>query len=137
MIEGRFPNYNAVIPKNNNNIIVVDRQTILNASKRVAVFANQGTGLIKLAIAENVINISAQDIDFSTSAEEQIACNYQGMSLAIGFKAPFLIEILGALNSEEINIELSDPSKAGLIVPANNEENENLVILLMPMLLND
>lgn len=137
LIEGRFPNYNAVIPKNNNNIIVVDRQTILNASKRVAVFANQGTGLIKLAIGENTIHISAQDIDFSTSAEEQISCNYSGPGMAIGFKAPFLIEILGTISSDEINIELSDPSKAGLIVPTTSEDNEELVILLMPMLLND
>ncbi len=136
-IEGRFPNYNAVIPQNNYNKITVDRQTILNAARRVAVFANQGTGLIKLALSENKITISAQDLDFSTSAEESIVCNYQGDNMAIGFKAPFLIEILGTLTSNDINIELSDPSKAGLILPFENEENEQLVILIMPMLLNE
>lgn len=136
-IEGRFPNYNAVIPQNNFNKVTVDRQTILNAARRVAVFANQGTGLIKLAISENSITISAQDIDFSTSAEEQISCSYSGESMAIGFKAPFLIEILSSINSNDINIELNDPSKAGLIMPFENEENEELVVLIMPMLLND
>ncbi len=136
-IEGRFPNYNAVIPQNNQNKIVVDRQTILNAAKRVAVFANPGTGLIKLALNANQINISAQDIDFSTSAEETIECNYDGSPMNIGFKAPFLIEILAAVQSNEVVIELADPSKAGLILPFENEENEDIVMLLMPMLLND
>ena len=135
-IEGRFPNYNAVIPKDNNNKIVVDRQTILNAAKRVAVFA-AGTGLIKLTLSANQINISAQDIDFSTSAEETIECSYDGVPMNIGFKAPFLIEVLGAVQSDNVIIELSDPSKAGLILPFENEENEDIVMLLMPMLLND
>ncbi len=136
-IEGRFPNYNAVIPQSNENRITVDRQTILNAAKRVAVFANPGTGLIKLSLSENKINISAQDIDFSTSAEETIECSYQGAAMNIGFKAPFLIEILGAVQSNDVVIELSDPSKAGLILPFENEEGEDIVMLLMPMLLND
>ncbi len=136
-IEGRFPNYNAVIPKNNENKITVDRQTILNAAKRVAVFANPGTGLIKLALSENKINISAQDIDFSTSAEETIDCSYTGAEMSIGFKAPFLVEILGSIQSSNVILELADPSKAGLILPFENEENEDIVMLLMPMLLND
>ena len=137
LIEGRFPNYNAVIPQNNQNKITVDRLTLLNAAKRVAVFANQGTGLIKLSINENSIQISAQDIDFSTSADETIACSYVGRPMAIGFKGQFLIEILGAIQSTEVSIELSDPSRAGLILPFEQQENENLVMLLMPMLLND
>ncbi len=136
-IEGRFPNYNAVIPKNNTNKITIDRQTILNAAKRVAVFANPGTGLIKLALGENQINISAQDIDFSTSAEETITCSYAGAEMSIGFKAPFLVEILGAIQSSDVILELADPSKAGLILPFENAENEDIVMLLMPMLLND
>ncbi len=136
-IEGRFPNYNAVIPQNNQNKIVVDRQTILIAAKRVSVFANPGTGLIKLALSNNSINISAQDIDFSTSAEETIECSYDGEPMNIGFKAPFLIDILSAVQSNEVVIELSDPSKAGLILPFENEEGEDIVMLLMPMLLND
>jgi len=136
-IEGKFPNYNAVIPQNNQNKVVVDRQTLLNACKRVAVFANTGTSLLKLALSENQIKISAQDIDFSTSAEETIACSYDAAPMAIGFKAPFLIEILGQIESSEVVLELADPARAGLILPAENEDNEDLLTLLMPMLLND
>ena len=136
-IEGRYPNYNAVIPQNNENKVIVDRQTIVNACKRVAVFANTGTSQIKLALSENQIKISAQDIDFSTSAEETIACDYNGMPMAIGFKAPFLIEILSSITSQDVVLKLADPSRAGLILPAENEENQELLILLMPMLLND
>ena len=136
-IEGRFPNYNAVIPQNNTNKVLVDRQTIVNACKRVAVFANTGTSLLKLALSENQIKISAQDIDFSTSAEETISCDYTGMPMAIGFKAPFLIEILANVASQEVVLQLADPARAGLILPAENEEGQDLLILLMPMLLND
>ncbi|MGM9836980.1 MAG: DNA polymerase III subunit beta [Paludibacteraceae bacterium] len=136
-IEGRFPNYNAVIPQNNQNQVVVDRQTLINACKRVAVFANTGTSLLKLALSENQIKISAQDIDFSTSAEETIDCQYNGMPMAIGFKAPFLIEILSAVSSTDVMLRLADPARAGLILPTENEENQDLLMLLMPMLLND
>lgn len=136
-IEGRFPNYQAVIPQNNTNKVTVDRQTIVNACKRVQVFANTGTALLKLAISENQICISAQDIDFSTSAEETIVCSYSGMPMSVGFKAPFLIEILAAVPSDEVVIELADPARPGLILPAENAENRNLLMLLMPMLLND
>jgi DNA polymerase-3 subunit beta len=136
-IEGRFPNYNAVIPQNNTNKVLVDRQTIVNACKRVAVFANTGTSLLKLALSENQIKISAQDIDFSTSAEEIIPCDYTGMPMAIGFKAPFLIEILSNVASQDVLLHLADPARAGLILPAENEEGQDLLVLLMPMLLND
>ena len=136
-IEGRFPNYNAVIPQGNQNIVNVDRQTLVNACKRVAVFANNGTALLRLAISENQIKISAQDIDFSTSAEETITCSYEGTPMAIGFKAPFLIDILSSISSDEVQLKLADPARAGLILPSENEENEEIVMLLMPMLLND
>ena len=136
-IEGRFPNYNAVIPQNNQNKVIVDRQTLVNACKRVAVFSSPGTGLIKLSLEENSMKISAQDIDFSTSAEETIACSYNGMPMAIGFKAPFLIELLSAVSSAEVMFELADPARAGLILPAEAQENEETLMLLMPMLLNE
>ncbi len=136
-IEGRFPNYNAVIPQNNQNKVIVDRQTLVNACKRVAVFSSPGTGLIKLSLEENSMKISAQDIDFSTSAEETIACSYNGMPMAIGFKAPFLIELLSAVSSEEVMFELADPARAGLILPTDSQENEETLMLLMPMLLNE
>ena len=136
-IEGRFPNYNAVIPKSNENVVVADRQTLINACKRVAVFANTGTSLLKLALSENSIKISAQDIDFSTSAEETIACAYEGMPMSIGFKAPFLIEILSNIASQDVVLRLADPARAGLILPSENEDGQDLLVLLMPMLLND
>ena len=136
-IEGRFPNYNAVIPQGNTNIVTIDRQTMINACKRVAVFANNGTALLRLALSENQIKISAQDIDFSTSAEETIACSYEGTPMAIGFKAPFLIDLLSSIESTDVQLKLAEPSRAGLILPVENEENEEIVMLLMPMLLND
>ena len=136
-IEGRFPNYNAVIPQNNQNIVTVDRQTLVNACKRVAVFANNTTAMLRLALSENQIKISAQDIDFSTSAEEVITCDYAGAPMAIGFKAPFLIDLLASIASADVQLKLADPARAGLISPVENEENEDVLILLMPMMLND
>ena len=136
-IEGRFPNYNAVIPQSNQNVVTVDRQTIVNACKRVAVFANNGTAQLRLALSENQIKISAQDIDFSTSAEEMIQCDYQGTSMAIGFKAPFLIDLLSTVGTADVQLKLADPARAGLILPVGEEGEENVLMLLMPMLLND
>ncbi len=137
LIEGRYPNYNGVIPQNNSNSIVVDKMTLLNASRRVAVFANNGTALLKLVINDNLINISAQDIDFSTAAEETIPCSYTGMPISIGFKAPFLIELVSAIDSDNVELRLADAARAGLVLPTEQKENEEVLMLLMPMLLND
>lgn len=137
LVEGRYPNYNAVIPQDNPNKVIVDRLTFLNSLKRVAVFSNQGSNLVRLAFSSNEIHISAQDIDFSTSAEERIPCQADGVEMNIGFKASFLVEILSNNTSSEVVLELSDPSRSGLILPFENEENEDLLMLLMPMLLND
>jgi DNA polymerase III subunit beta len=136
-VEGRFPNYNGVIPKTNPYKIIIDRVTLLNALKRVSVFANQASNLVKLAFSANQIHISAQDIDFSISAEETISCQFEGDPIKIGFKSSFLIEILGNINATDIVFELSDASRAGLILPFENEPNEEILMLLMPMLLND
>ena len=136
-VEGRFPNYNGVIPKSNPYKIIIDRVTLLNALKRVSVFANQASNLVKLAFTANQIHISAQDIDFSISAEETISCQFEGDPIKIGFKSSFLIEILGNINATDIVLELSDASRAGLILPFENESNEEILMLLMPMLLND
>ena len=136
-IEGRFPNYSAVIPTTNPFKIIIDRVTLLNAMKRVSVFSNQGSNLVKLDISNNQIHISAQDIDFSISAEETISCQFEGEPIKIGFKSPFLIEILGNINVTDVIMELSDASRAGLILPFENESNEEILMLLMPMLLND
>ncbi|GHU67801.1 DNA polymerase III subunit beta [Bacteroidia bacterium] len=137
LIEGRYPNYNGVIPTNNPYKVTVDRVSLTNALKRVTVFSDSGTNLIKLHFSANSIFISAQDIDFSTSAEETLACIYDGVDMSIGFKGTLLIEILNNLISEEVVIELADPSRAGLILPSENEEAEDLLMLLMPMMLNE
>lgn len=136
-IEGRFPNYNAVIPQGNQNVVTVDRQTMINACKRVAVFANNGTAQLRLALSENQIKISAQDIDFSTSAEELIQCDYQGMPMAIGFKAPFLVDLLTTIDTTDVQLKLADPARAGLILPVGGDGEVDVLMLLMPMLLND
>ena len=137
LIEGRYPNYNSVIPQENPFKVTIDRISFLNALKRVSVFSNPASSLVKLQLKESEMVVSAQDIDFSTSAEEKIVCQFDGTELNIGFKATYLIEILSNINSEEVILELADPSRAGLIVPAENEENEDQLMLLMPMMLND
>jgi len=111
LIEGRYPNYNSVIPQNNPHKVTVDRQQLIGALR--------------------------QDIDFSTSAEETQVCQYSGAAMSIGFKSTFLIDILNNISADEVVIELADPSRAGVIVPVEQEENEDLLMLLMPMMLND
>jgi DNA polymerase-3 subunit beta len=137
LIEGRYPNYNSVIPQENPYKVTLDRISLLNALKRVSVFSNASSSLVKLHVSPGQLIVSAQDIDYSTSAEEKIACEFSGAELKMGFKATFLIEILSNIASEYVVLELADPSRAGLIIPTENEENEDLLMLLMPMMLND
>lgn len=137
LIEGRYPNYNSVIPKDNPYKMTIDRVSFFNALKRVSIFSNPASSLVKLHLSFGKVLVSAQDIDFSYSAEEVVACQYEGEELSIGFKATYLIEILGNISSDEVILELADPSRAGVIVPSENEENEELLMLLMPMMLND
>ena len=137
LIEGRYPNYNSVIPQNNPHKVTIDRQQLISALRRVSVFSSQASSLIKLRLQNNQIVISAQDIDFSTSAEESLTCQYDGNPMSIGFKSTFLIDILNNISATEVVIELADPSRAGVIVPVEQEENEDLLMLLMPMMLND
>lgn len=137
LIEGRYPNYNSVIPTNNPHKINIDRQMLISALRRVAVFSSQASSLIKLRLSANQIQISAQDIDFSTSAVETLACDYSGNEMSIGFKSSFLIDILSNISAEEVVIELADPSRAGVVIPTVQDENEDLLMLLMPMMLND
>ncbi|CDD84522.1 MULTISPECIES: DNA polymerase III subunit beta [Bacteroidaceae] len=137
LIEGRYPNYNSVIPQNNPYKITIDRAVLLSALRRVSVFSSQSSSLVKLRMGDNKLVISTQDLDFSTSAEETLVCQYEGNPMSIGFKAPFLIDILNNLPGQDVIIELADPSRAGVIVPAEQEENCDLLMLLMPMMLND
>ena len=137
LIDGRYPNYGSVIPQNNPHRLIVDRQSLLTALRRVSVFSPASSGLVKLHIEKNNVDISAQDIDFSTSAKESMACQYEGVPMSIGFKATFLIDILNNIPSQEITVQLADPSRAGVVVPSEQAEGENLLMLLMPMVLND
>ena len=136
-VEGKFPNYNAVIPQESPYKVIVDRLSLLNALRRVSVFSNQANNLVKLDIADNKIVMSAQDIDFSISAEETIDCQFAEKGIKIGFKSVFLIEILNNIPSDEVIIGLIDSSRAAIILPFENKENEEILMLLMPMLLND
>jgi len=137
LVEGEYPGYDSVIPADSPNKVVVDRLSLTNTVKRVAVFSNQASNLIKLKLAANEITVSAQDIDFSISAYENLACQYDGDEMEIGFKSVFLAEILSNLSSTDIVVELLDPSRAGIIVPLTKEnENENELMLLMPMMIN-
>ena len=137
LIEGRYPNYNSVIPQNNPHKAIIDRASFISALRRVSVFSSQASSLIKLSLSENMMKISAQDIDFSTSAEESLICQYDGNAMSIGFKSSFLIDILNNIASQNVIIQLADPSRAGVVVPEEQEENEDLLMLLMPMMLND
>ncbi len=137
LIEGRYPNYNSVIPQSNPYKVVADRLQLIGALRRVSIFSSQSSSLIKLRMQENMIVVSAQDIDFSTSAEETLTCQYTGTPMSIGFKSTFLIDILSNISADEVIIELADPSRAGVVIPAEQEENEDLLMLLMPMMLND
>ena len=137
LIEGRYPNYNAVIPPSNAFKVTVNRQAILSALRRVSVCSSASSSLVKLRLQSNEVHVSAQDIDFAASAEEKIICEYNGDPMSIGFKSTFLIDIINNISGEDIDIELSDPSRAGVIVPTLHEESSDLLMLLMPMMLND
>jgi DNA polymerase-3 subunit beta len=137
LIEGRYPAYNSVIPRNNPHKVIVDRMQLIGALRRVSIFSSAASSLVKIKLDTNEIEVSAQDIDFSTSACETQTCQYDGASMSIGFKSTFLLDILNNIASDEVVVELADPSRAGVIVPAEQEENEDLLMLLMPMMLSE
>lgn len=136
LIDGRYPNYNSVIPSNPNEV-TVDRRGLQSALRRVLPFASESSQLIRFHIESGRFEVSSEDIDFSTSAKEQLSCEYNGSPISIGFKGSSLMEILSNLTSDNIIIQLADPSRAGIIVPAELPENEDILMLIMPMLLND
>lgn len=137
IIDGRYPNYNSVIPQNNPCQATVDRKTLLSALRRVMPFASESSQLVRLHIEGGRFEISSEDIDFATSAKEQINCEYTGNPMSIGFRGNTLMDILNILPSEQVTFELADPSRAGVIIPTEQPENEDVLMLLMPMLLND
>ncbi|WP_303919711.1 DNA polymerase III subunit beta [Draconibacterium sediminis] len=136
LVEGNYPSYNSVIPTNNPNKMIIDRLNFFNTVKRVSVFSNQASNLVKLNITDNQLVVSAQDIDFSISAVERINCEYEGEEIEIGFKSTFLQEILTNISTGDVKVEMSDPTRAGLLLPAENDEDEDMLMLLMPMMIN-
>lgn len=137
LIEGNYPNYNAVIPAANPNKLLVDRIELVNGIKRVAVCSNPTTNLIRMDIADNKITLTAQDIDFSMSANETISCSYDGQPMSIGFKSTFLVEILSNVDTPTVLIELADSTRAGVFKPVyDDKQSSTTLMLLMPMMIN-
>lgn len=137
LIEGRYPNYKSVIPQNNPNTMTIDRDTLLGALKRVQPFANDTSKLVRFRIDNHVLQLDAEDFDFSKTATERMSCEYDGTPMSIGFKGNSFIEVLNNIEESEVALKLSDPSRAGIVVPSVQQENQDLLMLLMPMLLND
>jgi DNA polymerase-3 subunit beta len=137
LVEGNYPSYNSVIPTDNPYKMSIDRLAFYNTLRRVSVFSNQASNLVKLSLKGNQVNVSAQDIDFSISANERLSCQYEGEEMEIGFKSTFLIEILANLSSTDVILEMSDPTRAGILLPGETEnESEDTLMLLMPMMIN-
>lgn len=137
LIDGKYPNYEAVIPKDNPNKMEIDRQAFLSSVKRVAIFSNKTTHQVRLKIAGSELQISAEDIDFANKAHERLTCSYQGEDMEIGFNSRFLVEMLSNLESNIVSLEMSAPNRAGLIIPADSmEEGEDVLMLVMPVMLN-
>ena len=137
LIDGKYPNYEAVIPKENPNVLTVDRLQFLGSIKRVSIFSNKTTHQIKLKIAGSELSLSAEDLDFSNEANERLTCSYDGVDMEIGFNSRFLMEMLSNIDTPEIKIQMSEPSRAGLLVPATSDnEHEDILMLVMPVMLN-
>ncbi|MGV3509941.1 MAG: DNA polymerase III subunit beta [Sphingobacteriaceae bacterium] len=136
LIDERYPDYEAVIPQNNTNKLTLDRALFLNSLRRVVIFANKTTHQVRLKITGSELNVSSEDIDFSNEAHERLSCQYEGDDMEIGFNAKFLIEMLNNLSGEEVTIEMSTPNRAGLLFPQTNDDKEDVLMLVMPVMLN-
>jgi len=138
LIDGKYPNYEAVIPRENPNKLTIDRTQFLNSVRRVSIFSNKTTHQIRLKIAGAELNISAEDIDYSNKAEERLSCDYQGDDIQIGFNSRFLTEMLNNLNADEVQLEMSLPNRAGILTPVDGlDEGEQITMLVMPVMLNN
>ena len=137
LVDERYPDYEAVIPQVNPNKLTVDRSLFLNTLRRVVIFANKTTHQVRLKINGSEFHISAEDLDFANEAHERLSCQFEGDDLEIGFNAKFLVEMLNNLNSEEVVIEMSTPNRAGLLLPATKQDNEEILMLVMPVMLNN
>ena len=138
LIDGKYPNYEAVIPKENPNKLTIDRTQFLNSVRRVSIFSNKTTHQIRLKIAGSELNISAEDIDYSNKAEERLTCDYQGDDMQIGFNSRFLTEMLNNLSADQVQLEMSLPNRAGILTPIDGlDEGEQVTMLVMPVMLNN
>lgn len=137
LIEGRYPNYNSVIPQSNPNQLTVDRVGLLSALRRVQPFSNDSSNLIRFHVENGTLQLDAEDYDFSKTATERLVCDYNGMPMSIGFKGSSFIDILNNFECDQVIIQLADPSRAGLVLPAEQPENQDVLMLMMPMLIND
>jgi DNA polymerase-3 subunit beta len=138
LIDGKYPNYEAVIPKENPNKLTIDRTQFLNSVRRVSIFSNKTTHQIRLKIAGAELNISAEDIDYSNKAEERLTCDYQGDDMQIGFNSRFLTEMLNNLDADNVQLEMSLPNRAGILTPVDGlDEGEHVTMLVMPVMLNN
>ncbi len=136
LIDAKYPDYNAVIPLDNQNRLTIGRYDFQNSLRRISIFSNKTTHQVVLSIKGSEVTVSAQDLDFSNEAKETIPCSYDGENMEIGFNAKFLVEMLNVLNTDEIVLQLSSPTKAGIIVPATGDDNDDLLMLVMPVMLN-
>ncbi|GGH52749.1 DNA polymerase III subunit beta [Dyadobacter endophyticus] len=136
LIDERFPDYENAIPTNNPNTLTISRLEILSSLRRISIYSNRTTHQVRMKMALNDLVISAEDLDYSNEANERLMCEYNGDDMEIGFNAKFLIEVLGNLSSKTITFELSAPNRAGLIIPVDQEENEDILMLVMPVMLN-
>jgi DNA polymerase-3 subunit beta len=137
LIDGKYPNYEAVIPKVNPNVLTIDRQQFLSSIKRVSIFSNKTTHQVKLKLAGSELALSAEDIDFSNEANERLTCSYDGEDMEIAFNSRFLMEMLNNIDTTEVRLEMSEPSRAGLLMPAHSDnEHEDILMLVMPVMVN-
>ena len=138
LIDGKYPNYEAVIPKENPNVLSISRTALLGSIKRVSLFSSKTTHQVRLKMSGSELQISAEDADFNNEANERLTCQYEGEDMSIGFNSRFLIEMLSNLDTEEVNIAMSAPNRAGILTPATgNDENEKVLMLVMPVMLNN
>ncbi len=137
LIDAKYPDYNAVIPYDNANILSLDRADFQNSLKRIAIYANKSTNQVVLNLSEGSLTISAQDLDFSNEATEQMSCDYDGDTMNIGFNAKFLIEMLSVIGADQVSFKLSTPNRAGILVPADQEDGEELIMLVMPVMMGN
>jgi DNA polymerase III subunit beta len=136
LIDERFPDYENAIPTNNPNTLTINRAEMLNSLKRISIYSNRTTHQVRLKMTLNDLSISAEDLDYSNEANERLMCEYNGDDMEIGFNAKFLIEILSNLTCKNVTFELSAPNRAGLIIPVEQEDNEDILMLVMPVMLN-